>query len=377
VLEERDRIMLENLRDLSRAQLEHKVERLAERIERYPAERGSDAQLPADFDAAEAHLRAAVEHRRAAQRTAVEAEKAHHTVQAKLTGFEREVAEQTARTEQQAGQLRADEESLDIARAEMPDAELAQAEETRGAALREIIVEVAAARRALEAANPEGVRLQAENAVHVVEAAERRMDEAKHRRIEVRARLEIAGEKGLSEARAEAESSLRRAASNRAALERRAAAARLLYQTFRSKRDEARAAYVGPLTERIQELGRHVFGTDFRVELDDTLAVARRTLNGRTVPFASLSGGAREQISILARLACALTVAEDGGVPLIFDDALGNSDSTRLEAIGAVLSLVGRSCQVIVLTCAPERYRHVGSAQIVRITEHTSGPASH
>lgn len=58
---------------------------------------------------------------------------------------------------------------------------------------------------------------------------------------------------------------------------------------------------------------------------------------------------------------------QETGEPLILDDALGYSDPGRLEAMGAVLALAGRSCQVILLTCYPERYRHVGGAAIRQI----------
>ncbi|MDO8485004.1 MAG: hypothetical protein Q7S35_08655 [Candidatus Limnocylindrales bacterium] len=92
-----------------------------------------------------------------------------------------------------------------------------------------------------------------------------------------------------------------------------------------------------------------------------------RTLEGRTIPFESLSMGAQEQLGLISRLACAMIVAPDGGVPLILDDALGNSDPQRLEAMGAVLSVAGRHCQIIVLTCQPDRYGHVGEATVVRL----------
>ena len=112
-----------------------------------------------------------------------------------------------------------------------------------------------------------------------------------------------------------------------------------------------------------------MFGPDFAVELDDlNLSVLSRTLNGRTIPYKSLSIGAQEQIALISRLACATIVAPDGGVPVILDDALGKSDPQRLEAMGAVLAVAGRQSQIIVLTCQPDRYEHVGGAQIVRLS---------
>jgi len=112
-----------------------------------------------------------------------------------------------------------------------------------------------------------------------------------------------------------------------------------------------------------------VFGPDFEVELDEQdLSVVSRTLNGRTIPFASLSIGAKEQIALISRLACATIVAPDGGVPVILDDALGNSDPQRLATMGAALAVAGRQSQIIVLTCQPDRYEHVGGARTVRLS---------
>jgi uncharacterized protein YhaN len=51
--------------------------------------------------------------------------------------------------------------------------------------------------------------------------------------------------------------------------------------------------------------------------------------------------------------------------PVIFDDALGWSDPTRLDGMGAVIRTAGRSCQIIILTCTAGRYAGVGKAKVV------------
>ena len=142
---------------------------------------------------------------------------------------------------------------------------------------------------------------------------------------------------------------------------RRATAARTLFETFRAKRDAARAAYVEPLREKIERLGRF-FGGDFAVEIDETLAIKSRTLDGVAIPFDDLSAGAREQLGLISRIASAMVVAEDEGVPVILDDALGHTDAERLDEMAALLELAGRTMQVILLSCAPERYRGLSAA---------------
>ncbi len=85
------------------------------------------------------------------------------------------------------------------------------------------------------------------------------------------------------------------------------------------------------------------------------------------MPFETQSGGAKEQISLIFRLACSMIVAEEGGMPLIIDDALGYTDPDRLRLIGAVLAKAAKDCQIVILTCVPERYAHIGEAAIVSL----------
>ena len=124
---------------------------------------------------------------------------------------------------------------------------------------------------------------------------------------------------------------------------------------------------MAPFQERIEQLGRLVFGRTLEVELDDDLCISRRTLGGVTLDFLDLSTGAKEQLGVISRLACASIVAADGGAPVIFDDALGWSDPRKLDRMGAVISMAGRSCQIIVLTCTPGRYASVGNATVVQL----------
>ena len=128
------------------------------------------------------------------------------------------------------------------------------------------------------------------------------------------------------------------------------------------------AVTAAPFRERIERLGRIVFGPTFEVELDDDLRVVRRTLDEVTLDVDQLSVGAREQIGVLSRLACAAIVSPGGGgAPVVLDDALGWSDPSRLALMGAAIAAAGRECQVIVLTCTPGRYAHVGNATVVSL----------
>lgn len=93
-----------------------------------------------------------------------------------------------------------------------------------------------------------------------------------------------------------------------------------------------------------------------------------RSLDGVTLDVNQLSTGAREQMGIIARLACASIVSRSGGgAPVVLDDALGWSDPSRLQRMGAAIAAAGKECQVIILTCTPGRYAHVGNAVVVKL----------
>ena len=183
----------------------------------------------------------------------------------------------------------------------------------------------------------------------------------------VKGRLEIQQEEGLFEKSGSVRSKLEQAQDSHSRLEHRASAARLLYTTLSSHRDTARARYLEPLTSRIQGLGRVVFNTSFRVTLTDDLTIESRTLDGRTIPFDSLSKGTQEQLGLLARLAVAMIVSDDEGVPLILDDTLSASDPRRMETMAATIAQAAACCQVIILTCAPDRFRGIPGAQVKRL----------
>ncbi len=227
--------------------------------------------------------------------------------------------------------------------------------------------EVRSAETTLLSKEPEQVRTLAETAQGSLQTAVEKRESVKEENIEVRASLKFRGEEGLHDKLNAAQSALEHIQRENEAIMRRASAAKLLYVTMKEERDRARLAYVAPLKERIEKLGRLVFNHSFEVEVTEDLLIANRTLNGVSVPFDSLSGGAKEQLSLISRLACAMTVSKDGGGSLILDDALGYTDPERLKLMGAVLAKAGRECQIVVLTCVPERYSNVGEATVVRL----------
>ncbi|MEZ5964743.1 MAG: AAA family ATPase [Planctomycetota bacterium] len=203
-------------------------------------------------------------------------------------------------------------------------------------------------------------------------AAQRSRDEL----TALQAKLLLRGDEGLAEQLGRAESDLQRAAHAHAVHDRAATAAKTLLEALVGARDACVQTFHAPIKEGIERLGRAVFGASFRVQLDERLQVASRTLDGVTVAFKDLSLGAREQIAILLRLACAMAVAPRGGVPVWLDDALGQTDPGRLTGMGLALKLAGERCQVVLLTCSPQRSQWPG-AHVVRLRPRRAGEFGH
>lgn len=185
--------------------------------------------------------------------------------------------------------------------------------------------------------------------------------------IRVEARLEQAGGQGRAEAHDAARSELDHARRAHERIARRAQAARLLYDTLSARNLAAKRAYAAPFAAAVDRLGRIVYGPDFDVEVDDDLAITARTLHGQRVAYEALSTGAKEQLAILTRLACAQLVDPTDGVPVVIDDALGYSDPDRLRRVCAAVGRLGGHAQIVLLTCTPGRYAAIPAAQVVTL----------
>ncbi|HIZ35263.1 MAG TPA: AAA family ATPase [Candidatus Ruania gallistercoris] len=257
--------------------------------------------------------------------------------------------------------------ALAAEREKTPDDELDRAAEQAAAELAEARQAAAAAEAELAETPVEQIEAARTNAVALTErlATEHRDVEERLRRLSVS--LELRGEEGLQEAYDTARSAHEGAHSRLQHLDRRARACQLLHETLHRARDSARSRYVRPFREQILALGRIVYGPGFDVDVQDDLTIRSRTLDSVTVRFDQLSAGAREQLAIITRLACAAVVEPDQGVPVIIDDALGYSDPDRLDRMNAMIGSLAADAQVILLTCTPDRYRGIGNASVIRL----------
>jgi hypothetical protein len=219
----------------------------------------------------------------------------------------------------------------------------------------------------LAAAAPDAVAAELADAAEAAAAFRARHDEIARTLHEIGVELTLFGTEGRKGKLDVAETKREHARSEHDRVGHRARAVQLLREVMVRHRDTTRLRYVEPFRAELQRLGRPVFGPSFEVDVDTDLCIVNRTLDGCTVPYESLSGGAKEQLGILARLAGAALVAKEDAVPILIDDALGFTDPERLAKMAEVFDTLGERGQVIVLTCTPARYDGVKGAQRIEL----------
>ena len=341
--------------------------RLAELHDREPAETGLF-----DLEADVATIRAELEDAVAAHQQAIaDCEKHRLVAEAASKRLGEKSTQASVLREKLAaatGELTVARERLTVQRAASGDDELAVRAEA-DAEKAQTAGELAAQLRAeLALTAPDAVAAALDEALLRAESLQRRHDETLDALREVTAALKVYGTEGRKGQLDAAATEREHAEAEYSRVHRLASAAALLRAVMARHRDATRLRYVDPFRNQVERLGRIVFGESFEVEIDSDLRIRSRTLSGRTVPYESLSGGAKEQLGIVARLAGAALVAKEDSVPVVIDDALGFTDAGRLTKMGAVFDAVGGDGQVIVLTCSPQRYASVGGAHHIELT---------
>lgn len=358
--------------------LEAELVRLKEEISTYAGAERSGDNLPESLEEAAAlrdDLNRKIEELTAQEVSAI---RRHESATSAKQDVEMEQARVGERHSQAQAALDDADTALSAARAKLSDADLAAARDDATAGLAEAEEVVRLEAESLNVLDPATVAELLANSQGVVTRVEDSFEATKDQIRDREALLKVKGESGLHEQNDAAHSQLEILSRRKNQIDRQAVAAEHLHQVLARHRESARSAHVAPLKAEIERLGRMVFGPSFTIEIDrEDLTIKSRTVDGVTVPFDALSGGAREQTSMIARLACALMVARTAGgdatgVPIIIDDALGNSDPQRLATLGAVIAAAGRLTQVIVLTCMPDRFSNVGSAKVTALVPETS-----
>lgn len=295
---------------------------------------------------AQAALRSAAEARAAAAATLAAARRAHEAAAteagdpAALT-----VRLQDRRHARAALQAGLAEAQADSARLEQsaPDLDMARAALSRA----QSVMDQAKARR--DRLREDLASLNGSIGTLAEEGIEERLDEVRGRLAEARARAARYG--------AEVQSLTR------------------LRQALDDARRQARDAYLGPVLRELQPL-LSVIHPGAMMEIDDqTLLPASLTRDGQAETLDILSGGTREQVAILTRLAFARLFARTGTqAPVILDDALVHTDDDRIEAMFTALHRVAQDQQILVLTCRQRAFATLGGDR-VRVSVEATLPA--
>ena len=354
------------LADETPEEIDELARSLRERTDAYRGQRKAGTELPETAAAARDLLAAAeqaLKEGEEAVEAARQAEVGLRTEQAEAESELRDAANSVVALD---ATLKEKEKRLATAREEATDADLEARIKESGEKQQELEAGVNDIRLRLDALAPDAVEALYTNATDSLERAKRDLADAERKLAVLNDRLEQAQADGRFETLEAAERRLQELDRELEATRHRAAAADRLWRTINKHRDAVKQAHVRPLKKAIERLGQIVFGPTFGIEISDDWTLESRVLDGTVLPFEDLSVGAKEQLGILTRLAAAQIVADQGGVPLIIDDALGFSDPSRLDTMGAAISAAGKNCQIVILTCTPGRFSNVGSATTVR-----------
>ena len=153
------------------------------------------------------------------------------------------------------------------------------------------------------------------------------------------------------------------------AFEKEVAVLQRLSSALEAARSEARDLYLKPVISELRPLLGLLFD-DVSITFDDkTLLPQTIKRNGLEEDVDRLSGGMREQLSVLTRLAFARLLARDGRpAPVILDDALVYSDDDRIEKMFDALHRQSRDQQIIVFSCRQRAFQRLGG-NILQMTD--------
>lgn len=153
------------------------------------------------------------------------------------------------------------------------------------------------------------------------------------------------------------------------AFEREVAVLTRLKQALEAARSGARDLYLKPVMNELRPLLGMLF-SDVTITFDDKTLLPQTIVRaGLQEDVDRLSGGMREQLSVLTRLAFARLLARDGRpAPVILDDALVYSDDDRIERMFDALHQQARDQQIIVFSCRQRAFQALGG-NVLKMTD--------
>jgi hypothetical protein len=291
----------------------------------------------------------------AARKILAAAEKEHNEHTTRLA-----VARQTFDSVQQA--VAATRRRIETARAEASDGDLQTRLATSQGSVTEKKLRKREAEDRLRAANPEEVQLRRDRAKATLKAVEGDQRRLRDEVIGLESRLAALGKSGIGELLEEARARAALATSRRDRLIADACAWDLLVNTLKNAERDAKEKFLEPILKTIDPFLRLLFPCARLALNEETLEIRGITRDGREEPYAALSIGTREQLSILVRLAFAVYLRGKGyPAAVILDDALVYADDDRFERMQLALRKAAETVQILILTCRPRDWRQFGA----------------
>lgn len=257
-------------------------------------------------------------------------------------------------------------------RAQQIDAVLGPVEDrnARGLELKKLFDEregvVAEAQQTFDAQSADTLDIDAVDAAlkrvrSVERAAETEIQQLREALAGLNARIGARSEDAVEEAWRETAEALATAQGRVTAFEHEIAVLTRLTRALETARSHARDLYLRPVMNELRPLLGLLFD-DVAITFDDrTLLPQSIVRGGQEEEVDRLSGGMREQLSVLTRLAFARLLARDGRpAPVILDDALVYSDDDRIERMFDALHRQAQDQQIIVFSCRQRAFQKLG-----------------
>jgi DNA repair exonuclease SbcCD ATPase subunit len=204
----------------------------------------------------------------------------------------------------------------------------------------------------------------------VAEAVEKDIARLREEIAGLSARIAAQADLAVEERWRETIDALGAARSRASAYEREVAVLQRLRAALETARSNARETFLGPVMAELRPLLGMLFADDVSITFDDRTLLPHKILRrGQEEEVERLSGGMREQLSVLTRLAFARLLAKDGRpAPVILDDALVYSDDDRIEKMFNALHRQARDQQIIVFSCRQRAFRELGGT-VLQMTD--------
>ncbi|WP_339703555.1 DNA-binding protein [uncultured Sphingosinicella sp.] len=195
----------------------------------------------------------------------------------------------------------------------------------------------------------------------VEQAAETEIQQLRETIAGLNARITARSDDAVEENWRQTADSLAAAEARVAAFEHEVAVLTRLAQALETARSSARDLYLTPVMNELRPLLGLLFD-DVSISFDDRTLLPQKIVRaGLEEDVDRLSGGMREQLSVLTRLAFARLLARDGRpAPVILDDALVYSDDDRIERMFDALHRQARDQQIIVFSCRQRAFQRLG-----------------